>query len=69
VSYDRVISEVYAQFERGSVKLDRWPALPFGIKATDKEGQVYFFYLNGETDTVKWLISGKDTGPDKKEGD
>ena len=60
MSYDRVISEVYIHFHREDVTLERWPALPFGIKATDKEGETCFFYLDSRTDKVKWLFSGRE---------
>jgi hypothetical protein len=59
LSFARVIDEIYNNFHKVDVKLERFKALPYGILVTDKNGDTVIFFLDIKTNTVKWFFPDK----------
>ena len=59
MSFLRVIDEIFNNFHREDVKLERFPLLPYGILVRDRLGNTVVFFFDIKTKTVKWVFPDK----------
>ena len=62
MSFARVIDEVYNNFHKEDVTLERFKALPCGILVTDINGDTIIFFWDVLKQKVKWFFPDKNRG-------
>ena len=56
MSFARVIDEIYNNFHKEDVKLERFKALPCGILVTDINGDTTIFFWDTLKQKVRWFF-------------